>query len=162
MLKETPEGFMCYRAQHVSVTERVLTWRSPRAFLNVNKCFSCILNGVRSLNSQRRRKDGKEKREGDRLRKNGEGKRGRACMCPSARSLVQKRHCHYQSLSAELEQGCNKVAKTWVSRAPLPLTQTSCTLPWQPQHDPHMSKTHPTMLSWDPECRSATQRPTHS
>ncbi len=115
---------------HVSVTERVLTWRSPRAFLNVNKCFSCILNGVRSLNSQRRRKDGQEKREGDRLRRSREGKRGRACMCPCACSLVQKCHCHYKSLSAVLEQGCHKAARTWVSRAPLPLTQTSCTLSW--------------------------------
>jgi len=44
-------------------------------------------------------------REGDRLRKNGEGKRGRACMCPCGRSLVQQRHCHYQSLSAALNAG---------------------------------------------------------
>lgn len=153
MLKETPEGFMCCRAQHVSVTKRVLIWRSPRANLNVNKCFSCILYGVRSRNSQRQRKDGKEKREGDRLRKNGEGKRGRACMCPCARSLVQKRHCHYQS-----EQGCNKAARTWVSCAPCHLQK----------HHPHclgnqnttlMSKTHPTMLSCEPKCSSVTRQP---
>ncbi len=133
MLKETPEGFMCCKAQHVSVTERVLTWSSPRVFLNVNKCFSCILNWVRSLNSPRRRKEKKREKETD---------WGRACMCPCARSLVQKHHCHYQSLSAALEQWCNKAARTWVSCALLPLTQTSsCTLPWQPQHDPHEQDT---------------------
>ncbi len=161
MLKETPEGFMCYRAQHVSVTERVLTWRSPRAFLNVNKCFSCILNGVRSLNSQRRRKDGQEKREGDRLRRSREGKRGRACMCPCACSLVQKCHCHYKSLSAVLEQGCHKAARTWVSRAPCHLHKHHARCLGNHNTTP-MSKTHPTMLSWDPECNSATRWPTHS
>lgn len=67
---------MCCGAQHVSVTEHVLIWHGPRVYLNVNKCFSCILNEVCSLNSQRRRKDGGGKCKKSERRRQIEEERG--------------------------------------------------------------------------------------
>lgn len=141
MFKETPEGFMCCGAKHVSVTERVLIWHSPRVYLNVNKCFSCILNGVCSLNSQRRRKDGGGK-EKEREKETDWGRTGRETEEERACALVHAASCSNATVTINLclrpwAQGCNKAA----SRAPPSLTQTSCTLPWQPHHDPHVQDT---------------------
>lgn len=147
-------AFMCFS---------LLIWHGQRAYVNVNKCFSGILNGVRSRNSQRRRKDGwgKEKKS-DRKMKNRERKRGKACMCPCACSLVQKRHCHYQSLSAALK-----------SRGVIRQQGRESVVPPRRLHKHHtrclsnhtttlMSNAHPLMLSRDPECSSATRWPAHS
>lgn len=145
-----------------SVCVSLLIWHGQRAYVNVNKCFSGILNGVRSRNSQRQRKDGwgKEKKS-DRKMKNRERKRGKACMCPCACSLVQKRHCHYQSLSAALKR-----------RGVIRQQGRESVVPPRSLHKHHthclsnhtttlVSNVHPLMLSRDPECSSATRRPTH-